>query len=478
MAKPSGTVQIPAYQVIQPKQWEFMQCPARFRLYGGAKGGGKSHAMRMECVRQALSAPNVRGLALRRTFPEIEENMVVPMLSELPKGIYDYNATKGILTFRNGSTVRFGYCRNFKDVLQYQGIEYDFECIEELTHWQEKEFKILKTSLRTSRRGIVPNFFGSTNPGGVGHAWVRRIWIDRRFHKSENPADYAFIPARVYDNRFITENNPQYLRDLEDLPDNQRRAYLLGDWDVFEGQYFTEFNRDVHVVPPFIPVRGVKKRIVCGDYGFKKPSCVLWLALMNDDTVVCYRELYVTGLLYDELAARVEALTTQDEDIDYGVFDPSVVEKENEAGNTFSQAFRDHGVSVSLANNERLEGWNVVHKFLAPRPDPNGGRLTARLRITSNCANLIRTLPEMIHDEKDVEDLDTGLEDHAADALRYGLMEFSGTLESIDALDPVNESLKRRSGFTSPELSSPEEKDREDDEQNERASPNFLRQQW
>lgn len=141
--------------------------PAIYRLYGGQKGGGKSKAMRAECVGQCLSAPDIRGLVLRRTFPEVRENMIVPMQKELPAqttGFYKYNVNDGIFTFYNGSTIRFSYCRNLQDVLNYQGLEYDFICIEELTHWKEEEWQILMGCLRTTRAGIIPNFFASTNP--------------------------------------------------------------------------------------------------------------------------------------------------------------------------------------------------------------------------------------------------------------------------------------------------------------------------
>ena len=155
------------YPELYEKQLIFHYTPAIRRLYGGQKGGGKSYAMRAECVSQSLTAPGLRGLVRRRTFPEVKENMIDPMQRELPSqntGYYKYNINDGIFTFYNGSTIRFSYCRNMQDVLRYQGIEYDWICIEELTHWQEEEFKILMNCLRSTRPGVIPNFFGSTNP--------------------------------------------------------------------------------------------------------------------------------------------------------------------------------------------------------------------------------------------------------------------------------------------------------------------------
>lgn len=420
------------YPKVHKKQRKFAEANARYRLFGGAKGGGKSHAMRMECVRQCLAAPNVRGIALRRTNKEIEENMVTPMLGELPNDIYTYNATDNIITFYNGSTLRFSYCKNMKDVTQYQGIQFDFICIEELTHWNEKEFKTIRTCLRTVRKGITPNFFSSTNPGGVGHAWVKRLWITQQYQGHEKPHEYAFIPAKVWDNPTLLDANPQYLEDLEDLDEVQRAAFLHGDWDVFEGQYFTEFRKDIHVCNPFIPMQGIKRRIICGDYGSKNPSAIFWLAQTNQNDVFCYRELY-SPFLYEDLAQAIVDNTTEEEsrEIRDVVLDPSLFGKENEeTGNTGAEVidrkFSELGFNArcKAGMNDRLDGWRLFKALLHPRPDPNNTEiLCAKLRLTSNCVNAIRTIPEMLHDERNVEDLNTTLEDHAPDGIRYGLME-------------------------------------------------------
>lgn len=429
---------------LQPKQLEFANTFAKYRLYGGAKGGGKSYAMRAECSRQCLSAPGVRGLALRRTSPEIRENMVVPMLKELPRELYKYNGSDNILTFGNGSTLRFSYCQNIQDVLNYQGIEYDFICIEELTHWTEDEFKILMSSLRTARKGIKPNFFGSTNPGGKGHAWVKRLFVDRQFKEGENPADYAFISAKVWDNAILLETQPEYVEDLQALPETKRRAYLEGDWNVFEGQYFKEFRESLHVIDPVNP-SNARRRVICLDYGFTNPSAVYWLAQDNHGDVVCYRELYVTGLTYKQLALRVKAMTPASEQISVTVVDPAIVNKPSETtGTSGSDEMKAVGLRVKGADNSRLKGWQVVRQFLQPYEDPNSKQVTASLKITSNCSNLIRTLPELVHDKTDVEDLDSKGEDHAADALRYGLVELGARTKSLEEVRTLNEAFRQQ----------------------------------
>lgn len=440
------------YPLIQDKQWQFMNDPHKFRLYGGAKGGGKSHAMRMECVKQCLSAKNVRGIALRRTNKEIEENMVTPMLGELPPSMYTYNATDNIVTFKNGSTLRFSYCRNKKDVQQYQGIEYDFICIEELTHWTEAEFKIIRTCLRSARKGITPNFFASTNPGGVGHTWVRRIWVNRDFKGREKPNDYSFIPATVYDNKILLDSNPDYLELLEDLDEIQRRAFLLGDWDAFEGQYFTEFNRDLHVIDPFVPLVGVKRRIVHGDFGSAAPSAIYWSALMNDGRMITYRELY-EPFLYESLADAICDNTTEEEWGELVVFavDPSICGKKSEdTGNTGADVLdkrfieRDSNLRTYPANNNRLDGWRSTKAWMHPRKDKDGKEYSLWV-VTSNCRNLIRTIPEQMHDERNVEDMDTTLEDHPSDGLRYGIMEFNVEPVSLAEVEDIQKEAQRRS---------------------------------
>lgn len=471
---------IEAYSVVQPKQMDFMMHPARFRLFGGAKGGGKSYAMRMECVRQCLAAPMVRGLALRRTTKEIEENMVTPMLGEIPGHLYDYNATKNVMTFKNGSTIRFGYCRNLQDVLQFQGIEYDFICIEELTHWGEREFKIIKTCLRTSRMGIVPNFFGSTNPGGKGHRWVKRLWVDRQYKPEENPNDYGFIPARVFDNEILLRANPQYLKDLEDLPEVQRKAYLLGDWNAFEGQYFPEFSDTIHVIDPFIPLDGIKRIGISMDYGYTAPASVHWHALTNQHRLITYRELYVTKHLYGEIAEEVVARTTKAEMafLKFFVVDPSIVEKANEVTRStgrqeIEKVFKQSGwmkrVKVIGADNNRMKGANNMRKWLKPYKDPNSNTLTASWQITKNCTNLIRTLPELIHDDVDVEDLDTDGEDHAYDDCRYGQLAFGvEPPASLAEIADLNQMLIRTQ----------EAKDDKSRQRRRERSDNILTQSW
>lgn len=430
---------------LQPKQQEFSDTFVKYRLFGGAKGGGKSYAARAECVKQCMSAPLVRGLVLRRTMPEVRENMITPLMRELPTQLYRYNGTTGIMTFQEtGSTIWFTHCQNTKDVYRFQGLQFDFICIEELTQWTEEEFKILAGCLRGDRPGIVPNFFATANPGGIGHAWVKRLWIDRDFTEYEKPEEYAFIPAKVWDNYALLRIQPDYPNQLKALPEKLRRAYLDGDWDIFEGQYFREFRRDLHVVDPYIPMVGVKRRIIAFDYGYTNPSAVYWMALMNDDRIVIYRELIVTKHTYGMLARRILALTTEDEVIDFTVCDPAIVKKANEGtATTAEDDMGKEGLKIQGANNSRMLRWNKYREYLQPRTDPNTGVQYAKLTITSNCSYLIRTLPQLVHDERIPEDLDTRGEDHGADGSGYGIITLASAGGGMEQIAEMNKKMTK-----------------------------------
>jgi phage terminase large subunit len=405
------------YANPQERQIAFFNSRAKYRLYWWQKWWGKSRAMRAEVVRQALSW-KVRWLVLRRTTDEIQENMLQPMMLEIPWRIYKRHEKRWIMKFHNWSTVKFWYCRNLKDVLQYQWVEFDFICIEELTHRSEEEFRILMSSLRSSKKYVKPNFFWSTNPWWRWHWRVKRLRINRDFNTDEDPTEYDFIPASIYDNAYLLKNNPEYLKSLLALPDKLRRAYLEGDRDVFAWQFFTEFRRSIHVIEtPFVPVDWIVRRIICVDYWFTNPSAVYRLAQDSQWQVFVYRELYVTWKTYKQLYLQVKAMTTRNEKIDFVVADPAVVNKKSETWwLTFKQTrtwFR-----VIPWKNNRSEWRSLMRDYIHETASSVG----LSLKFTSNCVNAIRTIPELVHDDINVEDVNTKGDDHAGDSIRYGLL--------------------------------------------------------
>lgn len=443
------------YPTLYPKQIQASLSPAKYRLYWWAKWWGKSHWLRSETIRECLSGPNIQWLLLRRTRPEIWENTIKYLLKEIPEyftdeewvrtRIYQYNDKTSTMTFFNWSTIKFWYCRNMKEVLQYQWIQYDFIWIEELTHWTFEEWKLLMGSLRVYEAWVIPNFFATTNPGWKGHEWVKRLWIDKNFEENEDPKDYDFIAASVFDNEFIMENQASYIKDLQSLPENLRRQFLEWDWDVFEWQYFKEFRRDLHVVENKIPINWIKKRIVTFDYWYAAQSGVYWLAQDNQWRVFCYRELYVVEHTYKQLWAKIKALTSSKEKIDRYICDPAIYNKRNDSTwSTAKDDFKTVWINLTPWKNARVDGWVRMREYLQAHEDPNNWEIYANLNISENCENLIRTIPLMLHDSVNVEDLDTTLEDHAVDGLRYWLMDLWVAKTWFSDIKELNKKMNKK----------------------------------
>ena len=402
-----------------PRQREFFESKARHTAYGGARGGGKSWAIRRKLVLLALHYPNLQLLLLRRTLSELTENHVRALQTEL-SGFVDYNQTQRVFTFPNGSRIKLGYCDNEQDVYCYQGQEYDVIAMEEATQFTESQMQFLSTCNRTVRTDFTPRMYYTCNPGGVGHGWVKRLFIDRRYRGSERAEDYVFIPARVTDNPFLMRDK-HYQTTLENLPEPLRRAYLDGDWDVLAGQYFGEFSRNRHVVDPFtIPKSWRKFRAM--DWGYNDPCAVLWFAVAPGGRVYAYREYYERKVLSSETARRIRQLTDE-ETIAYTAASPDAWQSRGMSGSqdlsgmSIAEVFAHGGVPLIRADNARIPGWQRVREYLAEADDG-----LPRLLIFRTCENLIRTLPMLTFDEHFSEDVSAHCEDHAPEALRYGLM--------------------------------------------------------
>lgn len=318
----------------------------------------------MEAVRIALSAPKMKVGLFRRTFPELEASVIIPLLEILPKGSYKYNESKHVMKFPNGSVIKFGHVQYDKDVFRYQGEEFDAIGIDELTLFTEFQFKFLKSRLRTTKPYVIPCFFATTNPGNIGHAFVKRLWIEGDRDAFENKETWEYIPALIYDNPVLIANDPAYVARLEGLPEDQKKAMLLGDWDAFAGQYFKEWRKDVHVVKPFM-IPQSWRRIIALDYGYTNPSAVIWLAIDPDGNVYAYRELYTTKKTYDELLREIIDLTdTETEEIYALVADPALQAKSPDTGVSFFDVAKKHRFNIIPGINDRVPGWNTVRAFL------------------------------------------------------------------------------------------------------------------
>lgn len=411
----------PGY-VPTPKQVLLHASKARYLLYGGAAGGAKSRGIREDAYRFCRSNPGVTVGLFRRTFPELRDTHMLKIRQEWPSREYRLVKSDNTVYFTNGSTLIFGHCQNPDDVYRYLGTEYDRIYIDELVTFPEDVYDMLCSRLRSTQREMVTRCVAASNPGGIGHNWVKARWIDRDAVDEEGqPRDlsgYDFIRSLLNDNPHI--NYDEYVATLRGLPPDKQRAYLLGDWDSFIGQYFKQWRRDVHVVEPFaIPDNW--PRAVGLDYGGTAPFAALWLALdpsAHPRRVIFYREHYQAGWT---LKSNVERIL----DLSFGErirgwhADPSMFARTQEEGNRrvslADQAAR-YGLHLVPADNERISGWEALSELLTIRDDGQPG-----LYVFDNCANLIRTLPTLVRDQKNVEDVADGQEDHAADGARYGI---------------------------------------------------------
>lgn len=361
----------------------------------------------------ALYYPNLRLLLLRRTLPELKENHLLPLQQEL-HGIATYRDSDKSFTFPNGSRLKLGYCDSESDIFQYQGQEYDVIAMEEATHFTEAQQQFLTTCNRSTRKDFTPRMYYTCNPGNVGHAWVKRLFIDRDYREGEHPEDYVFIPAKVWDNTVLLEANPEYVRTLEALPPELRRAHLDGDWNVFAGQFFTSWDERKHVIDPFpIPDHWLRFRAI--DYGLDRLAC-LWGASDEEGNIYIYNEWCISDTIISDAVKGIKERSTGRELCTYGPKD--LTARSRETGVPRTETFATCGLPLTVVSNTRIAGWNNMAEWLKIREDGQ-----PRLRIFRNCRELIHCLPLLQHDEKKPDDVATEPHNitHAPDALRYML---------------------------------------------------------
>lgn len=439
---------------LQPKQRQALKKSEKTGVlfYGGAKGGGKSYLIRARQVYRRFKYPNTKGLIIRKTYPELLSNHIRMFFQEYPIVRDWYNKAEKTIYWPNGSITEFSYLKNTDDVYTYQGREFDDIDIDEITQHEEEVFKILRSSNRTTNPNIRPTMMLTGNPGGIGHGWVKRIFVDRQFKDGETPDDFAFISAKVEDNAALMENDPQYIRRLNDLPDHLRRAYKDGDWDIFAGQVFdwrpTIKGRPYHVIPPQPIPEAI--RFISIDWGGNAPVSINWLAVINAVSsdgfqfkrIWKYREIYYgvqnelaaaddfknrTGLDFtDRNVAKVIADKSAGEDIDYAVGDPSMGAKKprhvGKSGKSIMESMNDYWndndipLFIKKGDNDRKNGLDRVRYWLSCAPDG-----LPYYQVFDTCKETIRTYPLLIYKAGE-DDVDTDIEDHIYDADRYGFM--------------------------------------------------------
>lgn len=451
----------------QPKQYEFMSRSEDEALYGGSAGGGKSDALVIEATRQ-VHIPYYKGLILRKTFPQLAE-LIDKSLNYYTRAFpgAKYNVSNHTWTFPSGAKIIFGAMQHSKDKLNYQGQAYDFIAFDELTHFTYDEYIYMVSRNRPNGPGTRCYMRSTANPGGIGHGWVKDrfitaappltpIYEDVQIvfpdgHTETKTKSRVFVPSTVFDNSILLQNDPQYLIRLASMPEAERNALLYGDWNSYSGQYFGEFratpdekmceaaglsleqakleHRWTHVIEPFqIPRNWTVYH--CYDWGFGKPAAFLWFAMDYDETMYVCTEWYLwngtpnTGIGWTNKQQAAEAARIEREHPYLkgrnirGWADPSIWDGSHDTyGISCAEEFEKHGIWMDKGNNERIPGWMQIRERL--KFDEDG---FAKLYIFNSCQNLIRTFPLMLFDEKKCEDLDTSLEDHNLDALRYGCM--------------------------------------------------------
>lgn len=409
-------------------QSAFVECPIFECFFGGARGGGKTDAVLGDWALHAdRYAANAIGLMVRRTRVELLETAERARVIFTKLGAVVTSQPMRV-TMPNGGRLTFAYLERDSDAESYQGSSFSRVYVEEAGNFPSPA-PILKL-MATLRSGAgVPVAMRLTgNPGGPGHQWVRARYIDPaplgwRVLRDDTGLERIYIPSRVGDNAYL---GPDYVQRLKASGSPELvRAWLEGDWSVVAGAYFPEFDTARHVVSPRpLPAHWMRMRAF--DWGSARPFCNLWLAVSDGtgdfpaNALIVYREWYGSNgepnvglrLPAEAVGAGIRERETADEKVSLSVCDPAMMKEDGGP----SMAERMRGIPWYGADNSRVAGWDQMRARLV------GMDGKPALYIFSTCTNLIRTLPALQHDTHKPEDLDSDGEDHAADALRYGLM--------------------------------------------------------
>jgi len=395
-----------------------------------------SYLVRAREIYRRLKYPNTKGLIIRKTYPELLSNHIRMFWKEYPMTKDWFKQSEKAIYWPNGSITEFSYLKGTSDVYTYQGREYEDISIDEITQHEEIVFKMLRGSNRTTNKDIKPSMFLTGNPGGVGHGWAKRMFVDRDFTEDERPEDFDFVQAKVYDNAALMDADPDYLKRLQDLPDELRRAWLEGDWDVFAGQVFDEFRREKHVTRRVVP-KPQFPHFLWLDWGysgrkshrgaFAGLAAALVKAKHDGQTfnrVIVYREWYGKYKYPHEWAEKIydERPVAK---FRGGYADPAMFNTQTDGSKAISKLMQEKWtelngdkmwLTLKPGGRNRIARVATIHNWLSIAPDG-----LPYMLITEACPHLIRTLPLMVYDDHNVEDIDTNLEDHLVDSLSYGL---------------------------------------------------------
>lgn len=433
-------------------QQEFCKRSEYEVLYGGAAGPGKTECLIMLATRH-IDKPGYRGILFRRTYPRLTE-ILDRTWKYYPQMGGNWRATEkrwyfpgGDATRANKPFIQLGHMQHEDDKRDFQGKEYHFAGFDELTEFTEDQYLWIAASrIRTVDANIPGRVRCTTNPGGIGHAWVKRRFIDvaRSSSAYVDPMtglSRCFIPGRVSDNPSIVENDPGYVKRLLLLPETDRKRLLDGDWSVFDGQFFRGLSQSVHGIEPFeIPDEWEKFCVL--DWGYGKPFSVGWYAVDYDGVLYRYREWYGCEDGKDDVGVRMVAADVargikerEHERVRFRIADPSIynvtkgmqLRRGETLGPSVAEDMSTQGLAWIRADNDRLQGWQQVHRRLQQEEsvDDETGEIVshgARFYCFNDCRHFWRTMPLLQSSPKDVDDVDTDQEDHIADEFRYACM--------------------------------------------------------
>jgi phage terminase large subunit len=402
-------------------------------LFGGAVAGGKSIGLRWDAYIRCLAIPGFRALFVRRTTNELRSHTDQVPFEAKKLGLEGPNIgwMKGDLTLRftNGSTIRFGHCEDDESLAKHLSFEYDALYMDEAVTFTELQFRFLGSRLRSpatsafSKAGLRPFTRLASNPSpGKGGQWVKRLFISKDITPEEDegyrPDDYILVRAGLDDNPYI--NKAEYEQRLRSLPTEAlRQAYRHGNWDAVEGQFFSQFSERVHVtdaIPDelFAGKCGVVRSI---DFGWKDPTVVLWIALLDNGRRLVFKERFYTHTIATDIVADIKKESTGLRVIDT-VCDPSMAMTSAATGTSIFDIFEANGLGLTKADNDRKQGWQIVQEMLSDHLADG----QPRLMIHKDCQKLIAAIPCLVASKNDSRDVAPSPVDHAPDALRYALL--------------------------------------------------------
>jgi len=410
-------------------------------LYGGAAKGGKSHALRWEAHRNCLQYPRLRVLLIRSSFPELERTHLSEIIFDLPSEVGVYNSQKHVFKYHNESVLEFGYGSSMQDFQQYLSANYDAILVDEMTTIPFDLTYMFRLRLQSSRHDFIPFFAGATNPGSKSHVEVRNYFVKKNVSSEKypgyNPNRICFIPATVYDNEVLLERDPEILTRLKQLPHREQQKYLYGNWDIFEGQFFDNWNPEVHIVKPkdYLSYDQLKEMHVLGGLDYGNVTVAIFGSKDYNGNVIFFDELYYKKEIREK---KVSELVTFSKErgllgvtiiADSNMWNPDafdLAQQEFPASYYLNAGLKILKVSKRVGKSAENRGYRVacneaIYSALDYKIDNETNQITKqpKLKIYKRCNWLIETLPALITNDRDVEDIADGQNDHPYDAAKY-----------------------------------------------------------